>query len=54
MRAFLIFVLFISVFGIAGHLDFQDEQAEQRMYCEMVKNGSWPDYEKSYDLWCKQ
>lgn len=28
-------------------------QAEQQHYCEMVEEGSWPDYKGIYDEFCK-
>lgn len=33
--------------------DVQAERMEQDKYCEMVKQGSWPDYENKYKEWCK-
>ena len=38
----------VLLFGLAGHMDYEDQQAEQAHYCEMVKAGHWPDYSGTY------
>jgi hypothetical protein len=31
----------VLLFGLAGHMDYEDQQAEQAHYCDMVV-GVWP------------
>ena len=51
-QAIGVFLILIVAFGIAGHFDAQDEQAQREHYCEMVKlwkqaNGQagWPPFD---------
>lgn len=46
------FLLVLAVFGFVGHMDYEDEQAAQAQYCEMVKAGHWPDYQGTYRREC--
>jgi hypothetical protein len=41
------------LFGLAGRMDYEDQQAEQANYCEMVKAGFWPDYQGTYRHECR-
>lgn len=41
------------LFGLAGHMDYEDQQAKQSHYCEMVKAGFWPDYQGTYRRECR-
>lgn len=49
---------FLVLLGIAGHMDYQDQLAEEEHYCEMVaayKAGShlgWPDFKGIYQETC--
>ena len=43
----------VLLFGLAGHMDYEDQQAEQAHYCEMVKAGYWPDYQGTYRRECR-
>ena len=45
--AFLILILTI-LFGFVGINDYDDALEQQKVYCENVNNGVWPDY-KSID-----
>ena len=45
-------LLVLAVFGFVGHMDYEDEQAAQAQYCEMVKVGHWPDYQGTYRREC--
>jgi predicted outer membrane lipoprotein len=45
----LIIALLICAFGIIGSMDYEDEQSQQDIYCDMVSEGSWPDYDKSIE-----
>ena len=46
-------LLVLAAFGFAGHMDYEDQQAEQAHYCEMVKAGFWPDYQGTYRRECR-
>ncbi len=42
----------LGLFGLAGAMDYEDQQAEQEHYWEMVREGLWPDYRGTYrDEW---
>ena len=43
----------VLLLGLAGHMDYEDQQAEQAHYCEMVKAGFWPDYQGTYRRECR-
>lgn len=30
---------------VAGEMDYQDELAQERLYVELVCEGTWPDYQ---------
>ena len=32
-------------FGLVGSMDYQDQLDEERIYTEMVCEGTWPDYD---------
>jgi len=39
--------------GLVGHFDYQDQEAEEQLYCDMVAAGHWPDYKGIYRQSCK-
>ena len=43
----------VLLFGLAGAMDYEDQQAEQEHYCEMVKADFWPDYQGTYRRECR-
>ena len=45
---------FILLFGIVGHMDAQDAELQEEVYCDMVYHGQWPDYQRSYHENCKK
>jgi len=49
----LLITLAIFLFLVAGALDYEDAQDSRDTYCEMVRDGSWPDYKKSFQTECK-
>lgn len=53
-RMAAILAALVLLFGLAGHMDYEDQQAEQARYCEMVKEGFWPDYRGTYRDECRQ
>lgn len=46
-------LLVLAVFGFVGHMDYEDQQAEQAHYCDMVKAGYWPDFQGTYQSECR-
>lgn len=55
MKIALVAIFFLFLFltlGIVGTMDIDDEQKEQDLYCKMVSEGSWPDYNGSYQSKC--
>lgn len=53
----MIRLLLIGIF--AGALiytldDATEAQAQADMYCQMVAEGSWPDYQKNYEEVCDE
>ena len=53
-RMAAILAALVLLFGLAGHMDYEDQQAEQERYCEMVKAGHWPDYQGTYRTQCRR
>jgi len=49
-----IVALFLLLFGLVGHWDYEDAEAQSILYCENVKAGIWPDYEGTYKKFCKK
>lgn len=50
-QVILLFILVLVLMGVAGQMDFEDEQLQQDNYCEMVKlwkeshgQKGWPAY----------
>lgn len=43
----------LSLFGVLGATDFQDDQMEAELYCANVRAGIWPDYQGTYRKHCK-
>lgn len=39
--------------GLAGQMDYEDQQVEQGNYCDMVKAGYWPDFQGTYRHECR-
>ena len=53
-RIAAILAALVLLFGLAGHMDYEDQQAEQAHYCEMVKAGYWPDFNGTYRDECRR
>lgn len=51
MKTLLSIAAFITVFGLVGNMDYQDELKEQDRYHTMVCEGSWPNY-KDLEIDC--
>lgn len=41
----LLLVLALVCLGIVGHLDAEDAELEADHYCQMVRDGYWPNYQ---------
>jgi hypothetical protein len=46
-------LLFVFAFGYAGAGDLEEAERIQAEYCENVKSGAWPDFNKTYKEECK-
>lgn len=54
MKTVAALLALLGLFGLAGAMDYEDQQAEQENYCEMVREGLWPDYRGTYRAECRQ
>jgi len=45
--------LVVSIVWWSGRTVPTELQAQQNFYCEMVNEGSWPDYKNTYEESCK-
>lgn len=41
--------VFAMLFGLVGSFDYQDAEDSAQIYCTMVQEGTWPDYDKAID-----
>lgn len=48
MKTTVVLLALLGLFGLAGTMDYEDQQAEQERYCEMVKSGYWPNFNGTY------
>lgn len=44
-------LLVVAIVAIVGHMDFIDQEREQRDYCRMVEMELWPNYK---DIPCEK
>ena len=51
IKAIGVALLLIVAFGIVGQMDYEDAVKEEQRYCDMVRDGHWPHYNKDID--CK-
>lgn len=54
MKTTAAIVALLALYGLAGAMDYDDQQAEQAQYCEMVRERLWPDYRGTYRAECPQ
>lgn len=52
MKTTVVLLALLGLFGLVGAMDYEDQQAEQERYCEMVRGGLWPDYQGTYRREC--
>lgn len=45
-------LFFIAAILLAGTWDYEEEVREQTVYCQMVGDGAWPDYNGNYAEVC--
>lgn len=45
----LLLSLIIIIFATVGQMDYEDEVRDTAHYCDMVAEGTWPDYNNIYD-----
>lgn len=52
---FLLALFIVCVLmSLTAQMDMDDALQQQRVYCDNVYNGVWPDYEKSYSTQCEK
>lgn len=51
MKSLLLVILGILI-ALSMSLTFEDEVAEQELYCKMVSEGTWGDYNDNYAEVC--
>lgn len=53
MKIIFLILFLIAAFGITGAMDYDDQAEQQRVYCENVAAGDWPDYNENAEDVCK-
>jgi len=43
----------LCLFLAVSKMDYEDELAERELYCDMVKEGKWPDYKGIAERECE-
>jgi hypothetical protein len=51
--ALIALLIFLTVMGLVGRADYEDELAEESFYEQMVCDGHWPDY-KNVGVSCEK
>ena len=54
MKTTVVLLALLGLFGLAGAMDYEDQQAQEALYCDMVKAGNWPDYQGTYRTQCRR
>lgn len=52
-RWLFIAALVVVALGIVGRMDYEDAKMMEKLYCEGVEQGRWPDYNRNYDEVCR-
>lgn len=50
---FIMALAFVGLLALASEMSYQDEIAEREVYCDMVKEGKWPDYKDIAERECE-
>jgi hypothetical protein len=53
LLSILVIMIVTVMLMYVGQADYEAEQAEEETYCQMVKEGFWPDYQNNYKELCK-
>lgn len=56
-RAFLYMALGVLItlcVAKVSNMEYQDNRDRDKRYCENVRNGTWPDYDKLYAKMCRK
>lgn len=48
------FLAIVAAFGLVGGMDAEDAEMQAALYCDNVKSGLWPDYERTYVSECEK
>lgn len=51
--AFLLLMCCYAILGIVGRIDFDEQNAQVKIYCKNVESGLWPDYKNTYERDCE-
>lgn len=51
-KGFYVFILFLVLFAVCGRLNYLDDQAKNKAYCDNVGKGVWPDYQHKFQKVC--
>lgn len=52
IKAIGVALLLIVAFGIVGQMDYEDAIEQDKHYCDMVREGHWPNFKPEID--CKR
>jgi len=50
----LLTCLIVTGLYFIGTSDYEDELNSEKMYCDMVKEGTWKDFNRNYNEICKK
>lgn len=53
MKWLAIFILTAAVLYTLGEGGNDELAKQQRLYCAMVAEGTWPDYQSTYEEYCE-
>lgn len=52
MKKLLGALVVLGIIGYVGHMDYEDAVKQRELYCAKVADGSWPDYQRTYENEC--
>jgi hypothetical protein len=50
----ILLILVAAAIGFIGSSDYENELNSEHMYCEMVKEGTWQDFNHNYKEICNK